>query len=288
MRKSFDDIIQDIYKMGLNLYDLALYTEKGIQAHRFQICNNCNNSYSVAKVFVVTALGLLWQKRQLDVGDSIYDLFKDRYVDDVESAWQLATIEHAMTHKLGFDEGFLDIDVEDVNAYSSDDYLQLVLTHPLRYLPGTHSQYSDAAYYLLSRIVSQVAGETMDALLFRCIFRPMGFQEVAWSRCPHGYPMGATGLYISSEDMVKLGALYLNGGIYNGQRLLSKEWVDKVIENEYELHSMTPGGLIGKGGMYGQALIFSQKARFAVAWHGHMADNQDQKLVDYFEELAEL
>ena len=32
----------------------------------------------------------------------------------------------------------------------------------------------------------------------------MKFKEFAWSRCPYGYSMGATGLYIRTEDMVKL------------------------------------------------------------------------------------
>ena len=109
-----------------------------------------------------------------------------------------------------------------------------MLSHPLAYLPGTLYYYTDAAYYLLSRLVSLIAGENVDSLLLHRIHRAMRFRELAWSRCPHEYPIGATGLYISAEDMVKLGALYLNGGVYEGKRLLSEEWVRKVIASEYE------------------------------------------------------
>ena len=49
-----------------------------------------------------------------------------------------------------------------------------------------------------------------------------------------GYPMGATGLYISSADMVKLGQVYLEGGTYYGRRILSEEWVIMSLEREYD------------------------------------------------------
>ena len=53
-------------------------------------------------------------------------------------------------------------------------------------------------------------------------------------RCPKGYSIGATGLYLRTEDMVKLGILYLNKGMWKETRVLSEEWVDMVISNEYE------------------------------------------------------
>ena len=85
-------------------------------------------------------------------------------------------------------------------------------------------------------------------------------------RCPHGFPIGATGLYIRADDMVKLGWLYLNRGVWNGKRLLSEKRVDRALERQYELHPAA-GGLIGKGVMYGQGLYFSERGRFAVTWH---------------------
>ena len=69
-------------------------------------------------------------------------------------------------------------------------------------MPGSHYQYTDAAFYLMSRLVSHVSGEKADSLLWRRILKPMGCVEVAWSRCPNEYPIGATGLYIGAGDMV--------------------------------------------------------------------------------------
>lgn len=283
---NFDSMIREIKGMNLNLYDFALYTGDQIHTHCFQPSNRCNDSYSVAKAFVVTAIGLLWDAGRLNVTDSLYEILRDDFPNDADPGWRLATVEHAMTHRLGFDRGFLDIDQEEIGVSDGEDYLQIVLRHPLAYMPGFHQQYSDAAFYLLSRVIARIAGENIDSLLLRQIFKPMEFREVAWSRCPLEYPIAATGLYISSEDMVKLGALYLNGGVWKGRRLLSQAWVDKTLANEYEFHAMLPSGLIGKSGLYGQALVFSRERGFAAAWHGYEPGDRPKQLIDYLDAMC--
>ena len=79
-----------------------------------------------------------------------------------------------------------------------------------------------------------------------------------------GHAMGATGLYIRTEDMVKLGEVYRTGGLYQGRRILSEEWVRIVRERVYEL-SPKAGGAVGKGGMRGQMLAITD--RRVIAWH---------------------
>ena len=280
-------IFSDIGALGLNLYSAALYTPDGIHSQFFQPCSNCHNSYSVAKLFIVTALGMLVDDGMIRVDDPLGDYFS--FPSDADPRFKTATIEHAMTHRLGFDEGFLDIDTEDVTQYPTDDYLSIVLRHPLAHDPGTHEQYSDAAYYLLSRLISKVTGEKADTFLNRRLIRPLCFHEAAWSRCPSGYPIGATGLYISSADMVKLGALYLKGGVWQEKAFFSRGWADTAIVNSYELHSLapdTPGSdLTGKWGMYGQLVCFSRKKGFAFACHAHIKCDSKNRMTEYLSRL---
>ena len=80
------------------------------------------------------------------------------------------------------------------------------------------------------------------------------------------FPMGATGLYTGAEDNVKLSALYLNKGVWQGQRILSEAWVDLVETKNYELTPMSDT-LRGKMGMYGQGIAYSRTHRAAFAWH---------------------
>jgi len=281
---TFEAMIPEIEKEGINLYGMAFYRNGEITEHRFQPASNCHNCYSVAKAFTMTAVGMLHDDGLIDVKKPLAHYMSSLMPADADPAWQIITVEDALKHTIGYGEGFLDIDVENVKDYPTRDYLDMVFHHKLTHLPGQKYQYSDAAYYLVSRLVSAVSGEKLDVFLNRRLFQPMDFQEVAWSHCPMDYPMGATGLYISATDMVKLGALYLEGGVWQGKRLLSETWIRKAIGNEYELRNKTAAGLIGKGGMYGQQLLFNREKNFAIAWHTHAHSEQIKRLIDFIDE----
>ncbi|MBR6709359.1 MAG: serine hydrolase [Clostridia bacterium] len=249
-------------------YTIAESNGESIESVRLNGGNPCQNSYSVAKAFAMTAIGILYDDGKIDLDEKIVDIFADELVPDMDERWNEMTLHHVMKHRCGFSLGYLDIDSHDSTTFG-EDYLKLLFETKLNCHPGEEYNYSDAAYYLVSRVVSKKSGKKLDAFLWERLFFPMGFREVAWSCCPKGYPMGATGLYIYTEDMVKLGELYLCEGVYRGKRLLSKEWVDIVKEREYEFHRICDGRGYGKGGMRGQMLVFFPEAKKAIAWHSY-------------------
>lgn len=262
----------------VRIYDFSVQDETGITSEVFEPANPCQDSYSVAKLFTVTALGMLWDEKKLSFDEKITDLFRDELPGQYDRRWEKVTVDQVMRHCFGTGEGFLDIDVEDILTYGTSDFLKVVFTHPLAFEPGEHDQYSDAAYYLLSRVVSRVTGQKLDEFLLPRLFVPLEFQEIAWSRCPFGYPMGATGLYIRTRDMVKLGWMYLQQGRYNGRQIVSPEFVQLALHRGYELHPIDKAGVFGKGGMRGQMLFFSVGDSLAVAWHGFDDDGSQSLL----------
>ena len=131
----------------------------------------------------------------------------------------------------------------------------------------------DGAFYVLSRVAAKKAGMTLDNYLWRELFYPLGFREAAWSHCPHGHPIGGTGLYIGSEDMVKLGMVYLSGGLYRGRRILSEEWTKMAMEKEFALDWDAERRICYKGGMFGQKLIIAPEQNRAVALQAYGANS---------------
>ena len=172
--------------------------------------NGAQNSYSIAKAYTVTAIGMLYDQGLLDVNEKICDIFRDLLPSDMDPAWEEMTVHHLLKHRAGFNWGYLDIDNEDPVPIAGDDYLGYLFRTKLEYVPGTEERYSDAAFYMLSRVFSKKTGEKMDEYLLKHLFYPLEFREMAWSKCPSGYPMGATGLYVYTEDLAKLGELYKN------------------------------------------------------------------------------
>ena len=264
----------------LNIYSIATLDENGLQTRRLRPADTCTNCYSVAKLYTMTAIGILWDQGKLRVEDRVVDIFSEEFPQSADPKWRDVTVEHVIKHSIGFDRGFLDIDVEQISQYPTDDFLQLVFAEPLLHTPGSQSVYSDAAYYLLSRIVTKVSGLPLDEFLRPVLFGIMGFQEAAWSKCPRGYCMGATGLYVRTADMVKLGYVYADCGQYEGKTVVSADWVKLAIEREYSMARLEGTDFYTKGGMFGQMLAFSPQRRFACGWQGYETRKRTRFLLE--------
>ena len=233
----------------------------------------CHNTYSVAKLFVVTALGILEDRGLLDTEELVFPIFKDRFPEGYDPKWERVKVSDVIKHRFGLENGILDIDSENSADWPTTDFLSIVLSAPLKYEPGEKFVYSDAAYYLLSRIVTEKTGKKFDEFLREELLVPMKFAEYAFSTCPQGYPIGATGMYISTDDMAKLGQLYVDRGVYGGKRYISERFVDKVFDREFELSRLDESGsAYAKGGMNGQLLYVNRKTKRVIAIHSFRGD----------------
>lgn len=282
MSERMKKIEAEIRRREISLYDFALMNEEGIEEIHGRPCNACNNSYSVTKAFIATAAGMLWEKGKLDLDRPVTEYFPEYTPKD--ERWNRVTLRHALTHRMGIEKGYLDIDVEDIYSYGTEDFLEVVFREPLPHEPGSFYRYSDAAYYLAARIVEEAAGGKADDFLMRELLLPMKVQEAAFSRCPKNHPIGATGLYIRARDMVKLGWLYADGGRYEGKQLISEGWIREEERNGLAFTACGKGDARGKGGMYGQMLMFSKEKRFAAAWHSFTTDGRLNGFTEFIEE----
>lgn len=280
MSKFLEDAAEFAKQSGGTMYNISEIHHGKLDSVTLTRANPCQNGYSVAKAFTMTAIGMLCDDGILSTDEKITDIFADKLPNDIDSRWYNMTVHHVLKHRCGFPGGFLDIDCIDANMFGND-YLKTVFNVNLQYNPGEGYSYSDGAYYLLSRVVSRKTGRILDEFLWERLFYPLEFREVAWSKCPKGYAMGATGLYTYTEDTVKLAEVYLRGGVYNGKRIVSEEWVNKVKTCEYEFASSFDGKCYGKGGMRGQMLMFLPEQDRALAWHSYDGANLTEWAVNY-------
>ena len=249
-----------------------IHNDGEIETMERQKVSFCQNIYSGAKAYAMTAVGILYDMGLVKPEDKICDIFADELPAGMDERWGLATVDMALKHRLGIPGGFLDIDCAPVSDFG-EDFLKYMFTYPLAYTPGTEERYADGSTYLLSRVVSKLTGEKLDDFLWRTLLWKLGYQEMAWSHCPKGYPIGATGLYVHSSDYVKIPYLYLKNGVYRGERLLSEEWVKMALEREYTFEWDVTGRWFYKGGMYGQKMIGYPYQNRAVAFQAYGANS---------------
>lgn len=264
----------------LTLFDHAVMTKDGISELFTGKGNPLNNSYSVTKCFASAAIGLLWDEGKIGLDEPVTDVLKGEWTGNIDPKWHQVLVRHALGHSMGIANGFLDIDVEDIYSYGTDDFLQYAFSASLPYDPGTHYCYSDAAYYIVSRLVSKRAGEKLDEFLMRRLLLPLHVQEAAFSRCPKNHAIGATGLYIRARDMVKLGYLYSQRGAWEAKQLISEKWIAEEEKNEFSFGKSPVDGVFSKGGMRGQMLLYSPSKNFAAGWHSYTTDGRSKGLLE--------
>ena len=174
--------------------------------------------YSLSKSFTSTAIGLLCDDGKLSTDDRIVDLFPDKLPDEVSDNLAKMRLSHVLSMNAGHSGCVMN------SMYQADDPVRAFLAQPVPYEPGTHFAYNTGATCLLSCLVQKITGETLLDFLTHRLFQPLGITGVSWNCIRSGANEGGCGIQVSCDDIIKLGKLYLSGGVYNGKRILSEEW----------------------------------------------------------------
>lgn len=185
--------------------------------------NEKSNIYSLTKNITSLCIGILFDKNLLTLQDDIYDIFKDEY--PLSISYKGVTIEDVLKQVTGIQTGFLDIDVEDKNTFSEDDYLNIIFKKGLFFHDKNHFVYSDSNYYLLGRVVKKISGLFLQDFIVKYIFNPLAITDYDFILDSLNNQMGATGIILHSYDVNKIGQIFIDGTFLN-QRIVSSEYIN--------------------------------------------------------------
>lgn len=175
---------------------------------------------SITKTVGALAIGRLVTKGELTSLDTNVGAFFPR-----QSASQIGnvTLRQLLTHTSG-------INPDEPSRGEDDppDIVSAALAAPVVYPPGTHFQYNNLAVNILGAIVERVAGRPFDEFVAAELFYPLGIEHFTWSHDAAGNTYISAGLRLFPADLAKLGELIRLGGIYNGKRLISDEFMEQM------------------------------------------------------------
>ena len=188
---------------------------------------------SVSKSFTATAVGLAVADGKLKLDDPVLKFFPDEAPADPSANLKAMTVRDLLTMTCGHDD--------EIKYDRAGPTVKAFLAHPVPHAPGTHFQYNTAGTYALSAIVTKVTGQTTRDYLQPRLFAPLGIDAPRWDASPEGYSLGGYGLFLRTEDVAKLGQLYLQKGKWADQQLVPANWVEaatsKQVENKDEGHA---------------------------------------------------
>ena len=210
--------------------------------------------YSCTKSVVSTLIGIAIEEGYIEGLDvRVLDLFPDRTAADVNDWKEEMTLRDLLTMTAGFDarDSYL-YEWEGLNTmHASPDALQYVLDLPVIEEPGTRFEYTNGVSHLLSCIITETTG--MSALEYGMdrLFEPLGIQDVEWHEDSMGRNWGYSRIYITPQDMAKIGYLFLNGGGWNGTQIVPEGWVEEATRKHVDATIMDGYGyqwwVSGKG-----------------------------------------
>jgi len=173
---------------------------------------------SVTKSVVSLAIGTLIAEGKIKSLDEPLHTF---YSEWKQGRKQAITLRHLLSHT----SGLQNYPRTDVEIYPSPDFVQLALAAELTEEPGKIFSYNNKAVNLLTGVVQKTAGKRLDLYLREGLFQKMGITNFDWTLDQAGNPHGMSGLQVRPADLAKLGQLMLQQGRWNGQQLLTPEWV---------------------------------------------------------------
>ena len=192
--------------------------------------------HSLSKTYTATAIGLAEYQGLLKLSDRVCDILPDKMPAQMSDRLSRLTIRDLLVMGDGSEE--------EETTYPAD-WLERYFARPIAHEPGTFWRYNSHTTAVLSAIIERLTGGSMLDYLAKNLFDLIGIdaQNVMCRRGADGTCLGGMGMFTPTEDNLRLMKLYLNGGVWNGVRLLSETFVhDATTErmDTWPAHAHTP------------------------------------------------
>ncbi len=224
------EFLETVDRVRLNLHSLMVLRHGQVVAEGWwapYASGLKHTLYSLSKSFTSTAVGLAVAEGRLRVDDKVVSFFPKAVPATVSDNLAAMRVKDLLMMGAGHAGDSL---LDGRFVPPGQDWIATVLGRPVPHVPGTHFAYNNGATFLLSAIVQQLTGQTVHEYLKPRLFQPLGIAGTDWEQNAQGINNGAWGLRVKTEDIAKLGQLYLQKGQWRGQQILYEAWVNEATQ----------------------------------------------------------
>ena len=171
-----------------------------------------------------------------------------RFAAGLEPRKQAMTLEDLLTMSSGHycDDtdpkapGNEDVINDELQPPNVIDYFMSV---PMATDPGTNSVYCSMQPHLALAMVGEAGRESPLRIFDRLVARPLQIETYSWPLDTNGRPYGGGSVALRARDFMKFGQLMLNGGTWNGRRILDAGYTKASVSPQYHLRNIFYGYL---------------------------------------------
>jgi CubicO group peptidase (beta-lactamase class C family) len=220
-------------------FNLAEYTgDQGFDR------DDTHNLCSVTKSFTSALVGIAIDQGLIQsVDKKVFDFFPELadLMTDAPHKSDL-TIEHLLTMTSGIE---WDDETYPYSDPRNDLHQMFINRNPMRYIlskditvtPGTVFDYANCNSNVLGEIVSRASLERLDLFSGNYLFDEIGVTDFEWQMVSSDVVFASGDLRLRPRDMAKFGALFLNGGIWQGRQVISPAWVELSTRQHIDLYA---------------------------------------------------
>jgi len=139
--------------------------------------------------------------------------------------------------------------------YVLEDWTQFILDLPIRGRMrvgekidpppyGRYFSYCTGGVFILSEVLQKTTGLRTDRYAQEKLFEPLGISDAQWVYSPMNIPQTGGGLRLTSRDLLRIAQLYLNGGSWQGKRIVDEAWVRTSIQPHARIDDDTEYGYL--------------------------------------------
>lgn len=154
--------------------------------------------------------------------------------------YEQLTIEHLLNMQAGFDfDELYELKIGKLRQLNKiatlqygKDFTRLFKKMKFKHQPGEKYEYQSITTGLLSWLLERATGKTFAQYATEKVWKPLGMQQNSWITIDskkHHHAHGFGGLATNVYDLAKIGRLYMQGGEWNGQQIVSTSWIDRSL-----------------------------------------------------------
>jgi CubicO group peptidase (beta-lactamase class C family) len=199
--------------------------------------NSLHDARSVGKSFASTILGIAikdgYMKNEMQLLKEFYDL---KEFQNYSTAKDSITLKSLLTMSSSFDGS--DINPEspgnEENMYPTKNWVDFTINLAIdkTKVAIPRWDYFTAGVVVIGDIINKTVPGGLEKYADKKLFQPLGITKYKWEFTPQKVANTAGGIRLRSLDFAKFGQLYKNNGNWNGQQIISQEWVTKSLSKQ--------------------------------------------------------